>query len=97
MPTYVSLVKWTEQGVKDAKNAVNRREQILAALEKAGGRMIWNGWTMGAYDVVTVVEWPDDETASAAAITLGMGGNARTETMRAYGPEEMQRIIQKLP
>jgi uncharacterized protein with GYD domain len=46
---------------------------------------------------VTVSEWPDDETASVASLTLGMAGNARTETMRAYTQEEMQRIIQRLP
>ena len=97
MPVYISLIKWTEQGAKDAKNAVTRAEQGRAAVEQAGGRYIGNWWTQGAYDAVLVVEWPDDETASAAALNLGMAGNARTETMRAYGTEEMQRILQKLP
>ena len=97
MPIYISLIKWTDQGARDVKNALNRREQIMAALEKAGGRMIGGWYTQGAYDAVTAVEWPDDESASAAALALGMGGNSRTETMRAYTPEEMQRILQKLP
>ena len=47
--------------------------------------------------MVVVTEFPDDETASAVALAVGMSGNVRTETMRAYGPEEMQRILQKLP
>ena len=59
--------------------------------------MIGSWWTQGAYDAVVVLELPDDETASAAAIGLGMQGNVRTETLRAYGREEMQRILQKLP
>jgi uncharacterized protein with GYD domain len=97
MPTYIMLMKWTEQGVKDAKNALTRQEQGSAGLERAGGRLIGSWWTQGAYDAVLVFELPDDETASAAALALGMQGNVRTETMRAYGREEMQRILQKLP
>ena len=97
MPTYVMLMKWTEQGAKDAKNALTRQDQGRAALEQAGGRMIGSWWTQGAYDAVVVLELPDNETASAAAIALGTQGNVRTETMRAYGREEMQRILQKLP
>jgi uncharacterized protein with GYD domain len=97
MPTYIGLLKWTEQGVKDVKNALSRQEQGHAAIDKAGGRVIGSWWTQGAYDIVIVAEFPDDETASAAAIATGMAGNARSETMRAYGREEMQRILQKLP
>ena len=97
MPTYVMLLKWTEQGVRNAKDALTRNEQGRAAIEQAGGRMIGSWWTQGAYDAVVVLELPDDETASAAAIALGTQGNVRTETMRAYGRDEMQRILQKLP
>jgi uncharacterized protein with GYD domain len=97
MPTYIGLLKWTEQGAKAAKDALTRNEQGRAAIEKAGGRMIGSWWTQGAYDAVIVAELPDDETMSALAIALGMEGNVRTETMRAYGREEMQRILQKLP
>jgi uncharacterized protein with GYD domain len=97
MPTYIGLLKWTEQGTKNAKDALNRNDQGRAAIEKVGGRMIGAWWTQGAYDAVVVSELPDDETASALAIALGMQGNVRTETLRAYGREEMQRIIDKLP
>ena len=97
MPTYITLAKWTDQGIRNVKDTVTRTEQVRAAAEKAGGRLLGVWWTQGAYDVVTVSEWPDDESASVASLTLGMAGNARTETMRAYTQEEMQRIIQKLP
>src|SRR2546430_592255 len=56
---------------------------------------VW--WTHGAYDIVTVTEFPDDEAGSAFVLAAAMGGNVRIETMRAYTEEEIQRIIQKLP
>jgi uncharacterized protein with GYD domain len=97
MPTYITLARWTDQGIRNVKDTVTRTEQVRAAAEKAGGQLIGVWWTQGAYDVVSVSQWPDDESASVASLALGMGGNARTETMRAYTQEEMQRIIQRLP
>jgi uncharacterized protein with GYD domain len=97
MPSYVMLLKWTEQGLKNAKDALSRQEQGRAGIERAGGRLVGSWWTQGAYDAVVVVEVPDDETMSALAITLARMGDVRTETLRAYGNEEMQRILQKLP
>jgi uncharacterized protein with GYD domain len=97
MPTYIGLLKWTEQGARNAKDALTRTDRGRAVIEQAGGRLIGAWWTQGAYDVVIVAEFPDDETASAVAIATGMQGNVRTETLRAYGREEMQRILQKLP
>jgi uncharacterized protein with GYD domain len=97
MPLYVVLGKWTEQGIRNVKDTVTRNEQVQAAAEQNGGRLVGSWWTQGAYDIVAVFEFPNDETASAAALAAGMVGNVRTETMRAYGREEMQRIIDKLP
>jgi uncharacterized protein with GYD domain len=97
MPTYIGLLKWTEQGAKNAKDALKRNQEGRAEIERVGGRLIGSWWTQGAYDAVIVVELPDDETMSAMAIALGTQGNVRTETMRAYGADEMQRILGKLP
>ena len=97
MPTYISLLKWTEQGVRNVKDTLTRTEQGRAAIEKVGGRLIGAWWTQGAYDIVILAEFPDEETASAHALSTAMAGNIRTETMRAFTQEEMQRIIQKLP
>src|SRR5437899_7490964 len=97
MPTYVGLFRWTEQGIRNVKDTVTRTEQASSAIEKAGGRLIGTWWTQGAYDIVAIVEWPDDESASAFMLTTAMLGNVRSETMRAYTQDEMQRIIAKLP
>jgi uncharacterized protein with GYD domain len=97
MPTYVTLVKWTEQGIRNIKDTVTRVEQARAAAEKSGGRMIGAWWTQGAYDLIGVFELPDDETASALVLATAMAGNVRSETLRAYTAEEMQQILRKLP
>jgi uncharacterized protein with GYD domain len=97
MPTYVFMSKWTDQGARNVKGAVDRAGQMSAAIEKAGGRVVGLWWTQGQYDAVAVIEWPDDESASVFALSSAAAGNVRGETMRAYTNEEMQRILQKLP
>ncbi|TME29016.1 MAG: GYD domain-containing protein [Chloroflexi bacterium] len=97
MPTYIGLYTWTDQGVKNVKDTVRRVEEARVAFEQRGARLIAAYWTQGRYDLVSIAEFPDEETASASALALGMAGNVHTETMRAFSAEEMQRIIQKLP
>lgn len=97
MPLYVGLLNWTEQGVKAVKETIKRSESFRAAAEKAGCKIREVLWTMGPYDAVTVFEAPDDTTASRAAIALGMQGNTRSVTMRAYTKDEMQKIVAGLP
>jgi uncharacterized protein with GYD domain len=97
MPTYVSLLRWTEQGIKNAKASIERAEQASAAVQKSGGRLQTVLWTQGSYDIVTIAEFPDEESATAFLIGLGGQGNVRSETMRAFNAEEMKRIVAKLP
>ena len=96
MPTYVVLMNWTDQGVRTAKETVQRREQADALAEKHGARIEQVYWTVGPYDIVTVFEAPDDESATAMLLELGTAGNLRTNTLRAYDREEMSGIIQRL-
>lgn len=97
MATYVSLLKWTEQGIKSVKETVNRVRQAEQAIEKAGGRLVHVYYTQGEYDMVAVYEWPDDEAANAAFLALASTGNVTSRTSRAYSPDEMERIISKMP
>jgi uncharacterized protein with GYD domain len=96
MPTYVSLINWTEQGVRTVKDTVNRRGQAEALAEKHGVRFGQVYWTVGPYDVVLVLEAPDDESATAMLLELASEGNLRTTTLRAYDHEEMSGIIGRL-
>lgn len=95
MATYVSLVNWTEQGVKGYADSATRVKDAEKGAQALGGRFVQLLWTMGPYDVVAITEFPDDETASAFALKLGAQGNVRTLTMRAYSAGEMERIVAK--
>ncbi len=97
MLTYIGLLKWTDEGIKGAKDALNGRRRVAERIERMGGRIIAHYWTRGAYDVVVIVEYPDEETAAASALATGMSGMARTEGLRAFNDEEMGRILEKLP
>jgi uncharacterized protein with GYD domain len=96
MPLYVTLYKWTEQGIRDVRNTVNRADQVSRSVESAGGKVHGIWWTQGAYDVVTVAEWPDEDTAMAMALRLATEGNVRSETLRAFTAEDMGRILGRL-
>jgi uncharacterized protein with GYD domain len=95
MPTYISLVSWTEQGLGSFKESVDRAEAANALTAKFGGRMKDIYWTLGPYDIVVVSEAPDDESATAFALELGALGNVRTTTMRAFDSGEMRAIVAK--
>src|SRR5215211_7427686 len=96
MPTYVTLMNWTDQGIRTAKETVQRRDQANALAEKHGASIEQVYWTVGPYDLVTIIEAPDDESATAMLLELGSAGNLRTTTLRAYGREQMSGIIQRL-
>jgi uncharacterized protein with GYD domain len=96
MPTYITLMNWTDQGIRTANETVQRRDQADALAQKHGANIKEVYWTVGPYDIVTIVEAPDDESATAMLLDLGTAGNLRTTTLRAYDREEMSGIIQRL-
>ena len=95
MPRYVVLLNWTEQGVRGFRDTVDRAEAARGAFAAVGARMTDIYWTVGPYDIVTVVEAPDDETLSATLLSLGGTGNLRSTTMRAFDADEMRGVIAK--
>jgi uncharacterized protein with GYD domain len=97
MPTYISLVSWTEQGIRDLKESPARADATAELAESMGGKLVQLYWTVGPYDIVSIIEAPDDETAAAMQLTFGARGAVRTTTMRAFGREEFERIIAKVP
>ena len=92
MAKYVVLMNWTDQGVKAAKDTVNRYHQSKALVENMGGKVETILWTVGGYDLVVVTEAPDDETLSAILLTLAGAGNLRTQTLRAFDERKCRRF-----
>ncbi len=97
MATYVMLWNWTEQGARTAKDSVKRLDAGVKELKKLGVTVKDTYWTMGAYDGVSILEAPDEATMSRAALALGMLGNIRTVTARAYTKSEFSKILDRLP
>ena len=96
MPRYVILVNWTEQGAQTVTETTKRAEQVTQMVAQMGGRMETLLWTQGRYDLVGIMEAPDEETAAAVGLRVGMKGAVRTETLRAFDAEEMGRILTKV-
>jgi uncharacterized protein with GYD domain len=96
MPTYIVLMNWTDQGVRNVRETVHRREQADELAQKHGARIVQTYWTVGPYDIVAILEGPDEESVTAVMLELGSAGNLRTTTLRAYDREEMSGIVQRL-
>ncbi len=93
MPTFITLMNFTEQGVRNIKDTTKRAEAFKEQARHAGLFITDVYWTMGAYDVVAICEASDEATATAALISLAAAGKVRTQTLRAFSSEEMNRIL----
>jgi uncharacterized protein with GYD domain len=93
MMTYVSLVNWTDQGIRNFRDTTQRAEEFSKLVENSGGKVRELLWTVGEYDTVCVLDFPDEETGVAALLNACSLGNIRTKTLRAFGAEEMTGII----
>lgn len=96
MPTYIVLCQFTDQGVRSIKETTKRAEAFKAMAKKAGATIKELYWTMGQYDLVTVMEAPDDVSATALLLSVGALGNIRTQALRAFSGDEMGRILGKM-
>ncbi len=95
MATYVCLINWTEQGIKGFRDTTRRAENFSELVKGAGGTVRELLWTVGKYDIVQVVEFPDEETGVAALLELESAGNIRAHTMPAFNAVQMATIIER--
>ena len=93
MPDYISLVSYTQEGIKSVKDTGRRANAFAERLKKSNIKMKSTFWTIGRFDIVHIFEAPDDDAAASVAFALGSMGNVRTETMRAFDLEEVTRIV----
>ena len=97
MPTYISLMHWTQEGIKAVKDGPARLDMAKQAAKAGGGEIKAVYLVMGQYDLVLVFEAPDDEAVARSVIANGMQGYVRTETMRAFTEDEYRKIVASLP
>lgn len=96
MPAYVVLVNWTEQGVRQIKDTTKRLDAAKKALKDMGGEIKSIYLTLGDYDLVAICEAPDDAVAARFIMQLGMLGNVRTKTLKAFPEVAFREIIASL-
>ena len=97
MATYIVLGNFTDQWIRNVKETTKRAEAFKEMARKAGAKVKEVYWTLGQYDLVTIVEAADEETATALGLSACSLGNIRTQTLRAFSEEEIGRIIAKMP
>ena len=97
MPKFVILCNLTEKGIRNVKDGPQRVRESISAVEAAGAKI--EAWylTMGSYDIVAVLDVPNDEMAATMLLALGAQGNVRTQSLRAFSLDDFERIVAQLP
>jgi len=90
------LVNWTDQGIRNVKDTVERLDRGSDTAEKYGVKLQQTYWTFGLYDMISIAEGPDDEAVSAYLLEVCSAGNIRTITLRAYDREAMSGLLGRL-
>lgn len=96
MAKYIALCSWTDQGIKNVKDSPARLDAAKALAKKLGGSVTDFYMTMGGHDMVVVVDALDDESVAKFNLMLGMGGNIRTTTLKAFSEDEYRKVIAAL-
>lgn len=96
MATFITNIKFTQQGIKGIDESTKRAAAFKAAAKKLGAKVTHNYWTLGEHDGVLIFEAPDDETATTLLLHLGAAGNVHTTTVRAFTAAEMDKITSKV-
>ncbi len=97
MPTYITLARWTQQGVEKIKESPTRLDGFKKLVKSAGGEVKGFYMVTGQYDLVIVTEAPSDEVVAKVALVTASKGGVRTETLRAFTEDEYRKIIGGLP
>ena len=96
MPTYIHLINFTEQGAKNVKDTVKRSEAFKASAKKHGCTIKEIFWVHGHYDAVSIIEAPDDTSATALSMSAAKLGFIRTQTLRAFSAAEIAKVLEKV-
>ncbi|HBB75691.1 MAG TPA: GYD family protein [Planctomycetaceae bacterium] len=96
MKTFITTIKFTQQGIKDIDHSTKRAAGFKAEVKKFGAKVKEIYWTTGDHDGLLILEAPDEDAATTAILHLGAKGNVHTSTCRAYTAAEMEKIVRKV-
>jgi len=96
MANYIALLQFIEQGSRNIKETTKRAVAMGEMASKMGVKYVDVFWTLGKYDIVLILETPDDETLAAFTLKLGVLGNVKTQSLRAFRANEMDTILNKI-
>ena len=96
MATYIVLGQFTEQGIRNVKETTKRAQTLDDLAKKFGSTVTASYWTIGHYDVVAMIDAPDDQAVTGLLLSLGAAGNVRTQTLRAFSADQMGQILAKM-
>tara|TARA_R110002167_G_scaffold246058_1_gene451697 strand:+ start:545 stop:835 length:291 start_codon:yes stop_codon:yes gene_type:complete len=95
MIRYLSLMNFTDQGIREVSDSVKRAEAFRQSVEAAGGKLVSQYWATGEADGCVVFEAPDEQTAASLLLSLAKKGNVRTRSMRLFDTQEFQQVLSK--
>jgi uncharacterized protein with GYD domain len=96
MITFISLCSFTDQGIRTIKDSTKRADMVAELASKFGSKMTHLYWTQGQYDLIAIIEAPDEASATAFGLAIASGGNVRMQTLRAFNKNEMNSILAKI-
>lgn len=96
MGTYIVLTNFTDQGIRNVKETTKRADAAREMAKKFGATVKEFYWTLGSYDLVAIVEAPDDASLAAFGVAIGAAGNVRSQSLRAFTRTEMDQVLAKL-
>ena len=97
MPTYITLARWTQQGIEKVKESPARLDAFKKLVRSAGGEVKGFYMVTGQYDIATITEAPNDDVVARIALATASKGSLKTETLRAFTEDEYREIIAALP
>lgn len=97
MPTYVTLMRFTDQGIRNIKEGPSRLEAAKKLFQSAGAEIKSYYLALGNYDAIAIIDGPNDEVAARLALAIGAQGNVRTDTMRVFTEPEYRKLVSGLP
>jgi len=93
MVTYVMMLNWTDQGIKNVKDSPKRLDAVKKLAKELGGEVRSFYMTLGQYDLVLILDMPNNDKQAAFALKLGSSGNVRSTTLKAFPEEDYRRIL----